>query len=68
MSLSINKKNNPISLASILIFALLSISTVVPSLEDMKYGNRFLLSIIEENKGSVYEYSYINPAYEEAWL
>jgi predicted TIM-barrel fold metal-dependent hydrolase len=42
--------------------------TYVPSLDDMKYGNRFLLSVMEENKGFVFGYAYINPAYEEKAL
>lgn len=42
--------------------------TYVPSLEDMRYGNRFMLSIVEENKGFVYGYAYINPVYEEKAL
>jgi len=42
--------------------------TYMPSLDDMKYGNRFLLNVIEENKGFVFGYAYINPAYEEKAL
>ncbi len=42
--------------------------TYVPSLDDMKYGNRFLLSVIEKNKRFVFGYSYINPVYGEKAL
>lgn len=42
--------------------------TYVPSLDDMKYGNRFLLNVIEENKGFVFGYAFINPVYEERAL
>lgn len=42
--------------------------TYVPSLQDMRYGNRFMLNIVEENKGFVYGYAYINPVYQEKAL
>jgi len=37
--------------------------TYAPSLEDMCHGNRFLLKVVEENKGFVFGYAYINPVY-----
>jgi predicted TIM-barrel fold metal-dependent hydrolase len=42
--------------------------TYVPSLEDMRSGNRFLLKLIEENRGFVFGYAYINPAYNDKAL
>lgn len=42
--------------------------TYVPSLEDMRSGNRFLLRVIEENRGFVFGYAYINPAYGDKAL
>jgi predicted TIM-barrel fold metal-dependent hydrolase len=42
--------------------------TYAPSLEDMRSGNRFLLKLIEENKGFIFGYAYINPAYGDKAL
>lgn len=42
--------------------------TYVPSLEDMRLGNRFLLGLIEKNKGFIYGYCYTNPVFAEKAL
>jgi len=39
-------------------------STYVPSLEDMQYGNGFMLEVMHRNPGFVFGYAFINPALE----
>lgn len=39
-----------------------------PSLKDMRAGNRFLLKLIEENRGFIFGYAYINPAHGDKAL
>lgn len=39
-------------------------STYAPSLEDMRYGNRFMLEIMRRHPGLVHGYAYVNPALE----
>jgi len=41
-------------------------SPYVPSLEAMRYGNRFMLEVVRANAGLVFGYAFINPAFGDA--